>query len=81
MSSMVCIFWTLILISSCFECELITLLVSFQAKRTAAELGVLKSRFQQDDERRLFNKYKALIVLNIVYHLLKIVIPIVLVMT
>jgi hypothetical protein len=74
-SSVVCFFWTAVILFACFEWQLITLLVTFQAKHSISELGVLKSHFQNVEERYLVKKYTILNTLNLIYHILKIVIP------
>ena len=74
-NSVVCFFWTAVILFACFEWQLITLLVKFQAKHSISELGVLKSHFQNVEEHYLVKKYTILNTLNLIYHILKIVIP------
>lgn len=73
--SVVCYFWTLIILMTGFEWEIITSLVVFQQAVDLNTMGVMKHKFNADVELKIMYKYTLYNLLNLVYHLAKIVLP------
>lgn len=75
LATVVTYFWTIIILTTCFEWELITTLVKFQQSTDLPLMGIMKKKFNDVVEQSLLNKYVLFVILNTIYSVLKIVIP------
>ena len=75
LTTCVCFFWTLIILITCFEWELVSILVCLQKNCELSDMGVMKSHFNQVVETGLIWKYVALNLVNLSFHLARIIVP------
>lgn len=61
--------WSLLIFSICFEWNIISSIVKFQADKTLGEMGVKKSFYKHKVERYLIRQLQCLCILSLCWHL------------